>query len=311
MIQLQRFFYWTEFLTFCFLLNKIFHKNVSLLLPDMQPKPGLTCHNIYKLVIYFFKLIQLKQAGHLFQTYTNFIMRHFMPFIIVFLLTACTKENAQDSQIHLLKTTVNGKTHENFEYNNNGQLKKEDSYNFCTVPSDEFIYVYKNNQLDSIKSVVRSIYSSSTAICNPQSGIHSYSAFEYDNLGRISKIKKENSTIEYSYNSVGQIEKQTMNGGGTNQYVSTFKYDDSGNLVEATDSQRNITQYEFDNKINPYFLMKRSPDVLIAFYISPNNVVKIKNPGIAAIEIRYEYNVSKMPVKMFDPNGLSYLYIYN
>lgn len=56
-----------------------------------------------------------------------------------------------------------------------------------------------------------------------------------------------------------------MNGGGTNQYNSTFKYDASGNLVETTDSQGNITQYEFDNKINPYFLMKRSPDVLITF----------------------------------------------
>ncbi len=57
--------------------------------------------------------------------------------------------------------------------------------------------------------------------------------------------------------------------------------------------------------------MKRSPDVLITFYVSPNNVVKIKNLGSAAIEVKYEYNELKMPTKMLDSNGLNYLYVYN
>jgi YD repeat-containing protein len=238
-------------------------------------------------------------------------MKHFIPLIIVLLFTACTKENDKDTQIHLRKITVNGKPHENFEYNNYGQLKKDDSYGICTVPSDEFTYVYKNKQLDSVKGIMRGLYSSTSAICNPLSGIHSYAAFEYDNVGRISKIKRENSTIEYAYNSNGQVEKQTVNGGGTNLYVSTFNYDSKGNLVETTNSQGDITRYEFDDKINPYFLMKRRPDALIAFYVSPNNVVKIKNPGSAVIEIKYEYNLSNMPTKMFDPNGLIYTFIYN
>jgi len=207
-------------------------------------------------------------------------MKHGIPFFFIFLSIACTREIDQDSQIHLRKITVNGKTNENFEYNTNGQLKKDDNYGICTLPFDEFSYVYINNQLDSIKSVIRGHYSSSTAICNPQSGVHSFAAFEYNNVGRINKIKKENSTIEYAYNAVGQ---QTVNGGSTNGYVSTFKYDARGNLGEIADSQGNITKYEFDDKINPNFLMKRSPDALIAFYVSPNNVVKIKNPGSAAV----------------------------
>jgi len=226
-------------------------------------------------------------------------------------LFACTKENEQESQLRLRKITVNGKTHENFEYTDNGQLKKDDSYGFCTVPSDEFTYVYKNKRLDSIKSILRGLYSSSAAVCNPLMGFHSYAAFEYDNQGRINKIKKENSTTEYAYNSSAQVEKQTINGGGANLYVSTFKYDIKGNLIETTDGQGNITHYEFDDKKNPYFLMKRKPDVLIAFYVSPNNVVKIIPSGGAAVEIRYEYNLLDLPAKMFDPNGLTYTFVYN
>lgn len=238
-------------------------------------------------------------------------MKYLIPLFTTLLFSSCTKESGQDSQLRLRAITVSGKIHESFEYNVNGQLMKDDRYNFCTVPSDEDTYLYKNKRLDSIKSVIRSIYSSTSAICNPQSGILSYSAFEYDNLGRINTIKKENSTIEYAYNSSAQVEKQTINGGGTNLYMSTYKYDTNGNLIETTDGQGNITQYEFDDKKNPYFLMKRKPDVLIAFYVSPNNVVKIIPTSGAAVEIRYEYNLLDSPAKMFDPNGLTYTFVYN
>ena len=206
---------------------------------------------------------------------------------------------------------MNGKIQENFEYNNDGQLIKDDSYNFCNVPSDEVIYMYKNKQLDSVKSVTRSLYSSSTANCNPLLGEHSYSVFEYNSSGKIIKIKKKSTTMDNVYNSSGQVEKQTVNSGGANLFVSTYKYDTRGNLIEATDGQGDITQYEFDNKINPYFLMKRRPDILIAFYVSPNNVIKIKTAGSAALEINYEYNLLNLPTKMLDPNGLTYTFVYN
>lgn len=238
-------------------------------------------------------------------------MRKFSILLILSLtIVACSKQSNQDSQLQLRRITVNGNIHENFEYNDDGQLKKDESYYSCTVPSDECTYVYKNKRLDSVKLVNRGIYSSSIAQCDPQSGIRTYSTFEYDNAGRIYKIRKENSTIEYTYNSVGRVDMQTTSGGGTNLHISTFKYDARGNLVE-TNIQGVITYYEFDNKKNPYFLMKRRPDVLISFFVSPNNVVKIKNPGGTAVVIGYEYNLRDMPTKMFDPNGLTYSFTYD
>ena len=239
-------------------------------------------------------------------------MKNFISLLIITVtIFACTKESSHDNATQLKSVTMNGKIQENFEYNNDGQLIKDDAYHLCNVPSDEVTYMYKNKQLDSVKSVTRSLYSSSTAICNPLLGEHSYSVFEYNISGKIIKIKKENTTIDNVYNSNGQVEKQTVNGGGANLYVSTYMYDTRGNLVEATDGQGGITQYEFDNKINPYFLMKRRPDNLIAFYVSPNNVIKIKTAGSAALEIKYEYNLLNLPTKMLDPNGLTYTFVYN
>lgn len=236
-------------------------------------------------------------------------MKHIVILLLVTItIFSCTKESGTNETL-LSKITVNGKVNERFVYNNSGQLIKDEFYSFCSTPTDEHFYSYRNSRVDSVNSVIRSIYSSTAAHCDPSAGLHQYAAFEYDNDGRISKVKRENSTTTYAYNAKGQIEQQVLNGGGSN-YISTYKYDNSGNLVEVTDGQGNIMQYEFDNKLNPYFFMKRNPEIITAFYISPNNVVKVKSPGNPGVEIRYEYNLQRLPVKMFDSNGQTYEYVY-
>ena len=239
-------------------------------------------------------------------------MKSLIPFtfICLALFIGCKKETTNNGGALLRQVTVDGKLQESFEYNSENQLIKDYSYFMgCTSPTDELFYMYKNKQLDSLKSVIRSLYSSTSPICNPLAGIRYYSAFEYDTQGRINKIIKDNSVISLFYNTRGLVEKQTISGGGTNLYISTYKYDTRGNLTEVTDGQGNITRYEFDTKINPYYLIKRHPDIITAFIVSPNNVVRVNYASGNQI-IKYEYNSQGLPDKMFDPNGLTYVFVY-
>ncbi len=195
-------------------------------------------------------------------------MKKFIFPLTIFILLGCKKETPASNML-LKEVTVNGKVIENFTYNGNYQLVKDNYFGNCSIPYDEIFFIYKNNQLDSLKTVTRSLYSGISEMCNPLSGIHTYAAFEYDNQGRIIKIKKENSLVTNIYNSRGLIEKQILIGSGANIYESTFTYDTRGNLIEMTDGQGRVTSYQYDSKTNPYYLMKRHPDIITAFIVSP------------------------------------------
>lgn len=239
-------------------------------------------------------------------------MKKMIAFLVIVptFFIGCKKDSNGPNTL-LRRVTESGKVNESFEYNNNNQLIKEKYYGFCaTNPIDEHSYIYTNNKLDTLRSVIRSIYSSITAICNPLMGLHSYTVFGYDSQGRINTIKTANSSTTLFYNAQGLVEKRIINSGGPNNYISTYKYDTRGNQVEYTDGQGYTTLYEFDNKINPYFLIKRHPDISTAFDASPNNVTRISWTG-GSSTIRYEYNSSGLPTRMFDSNGGTYEFEYN
>ena len=229
---------------------------------------------------------------------------------VIFFSIGCNKEDGQNnSKVLLSRIMVNDKVYQSFEYNNMGQLVKEKFYGTCEQnPADEYMYLYKGSKIDTLRSVIRSIYSSTSAICNPAMGVQYLAVFEYDNQGRINKIIKGNNTTSFIYNTQGFIEKQIISGGGNN-YVSTYKYDAKGNLTEQTDGQGNVTGYEYDSKRNPYYLIRQHPDIITAFVVSQNNVVKINFQGGSHI-IKYEYNALNLPVKMFDSNGSTYQFVY-
>ena len=238
-------------------------------------------------------------------------MKNFIAILfIIFFNIGCNKEDGQNnSNVLLSRIMENGKVYQSFEYNNIGQLVKEKFYGMCEQnPSDEYMYLYKGSKVDTLRSVIRSIYSSTSAICNPAIGVQYLAVFEYDNQGRMSKIIKGNNTTSFIYNAQGFIEKQVISGGGNN-YISTYKYDTKGNLTEQTDGQGNVTGYEYDNKRNPYYLIRQHPDIITAFVVSQNNVVKINYAGGSHI-IKYEYNGLNLPVKMFDSNGSTYQFVY-
>jgi YD repeat-containing protein len=229
-------------------------------------------------------------------------------FIIIFF--GCSKnaaDNAKSARLQFVKAA--GKIHQSFEYNSDNVLVKEAWFSHCeNNPADEFFYIYNGIRLDTVKSTIRSLYSSTDLICDPTKGLHSYSAVEYDNQARISRITHENGTvITFQYNTQGFIEKRTTAGGGT-AYTSTYARDGRGNIISETDTQGNTTRYQYDNKINPYYRIKKQTDIITAFNNSPNNVVRVESAGNIH-EIRYEYNRADLPVKMVD-NGMAYEFEY-
>lgn len=233
-------------------------------------------------------------------------------FVSVFLFFGCKKNAADEGNGNRLQAiTSGGKIYERFQYNENGLLVKEEWFSGCeTTPMNEFIYVYNGTRPDTIKTVMRSLYSSTSALCDPAMGIKSYTRLEYDNGGRLIKETRANgSNSTYYYNVQGFVEKAVVNDGGNNNYTHTYKRDAAGNIIELRYAQGDVMQYEYDNKINPYYEIKKYTGNITAFNNSPNNVVKIKHAN-GSSEIRYEYNSQGLPVKMID-NGADYLFVYH
>jgi hypothetical protein len=234
-----------------------------------------------------------------------------MPKIICFLLLIAflgCKKDKDGSGLRLKAITANNATTQTFEYQN-GLLTKENHYMFCSVPSDEHVYVYQDSRLVKIQSTIRSYYSSTTAICDPAAGQHMEDQYEYDILGRLSRINRQASYTLFTYNSRDLVEKvELFNTAGTLVNSGTYVYDLRGNLVKETDFQGMETLYEYDNKMNPFYLMKQKPGWISAFNTSPNNVIRGTNAwGGFVRNIKTYWNDLPLTV---EENGVEYTYVY-
>jgi hypothetical protein len=236
--------------------------------------------------------------------------------LLAFSLLMSCKENSIDQILtdgnRLIEIKYNGKTNATFEYQNN-KLIKENHYSFCDNPSDEFFYEYQGEQLSQVKTIMRGIYSNSSKICDPSSeGLRSTDMLEYEN-NRIIRITRTLSTASIStflYNSNGRVEKHVSSDKSGKIYAeTTYKYDFRGNLIEEN-GQYGKTIYEYDNKMNPYYLIKSRVHSISAFSTSPNNVIKAT--GFSNFERKItEYNDKDLPIKVIENNGnlmLEYIY---
>ncbi|RFS17816.1 RHS repeat domain-containing protein [Emticicia sp. C21] len=238
--------------------------------------------------------------------------------LLIALGLGCKKEAADpqtpSSGKKLVSITVNGKVNHSFQYDKN-LLIKENYFGFCeTNPTDEFNYEYKNAKLSGLKTTLRSMYSSSSASCDPAAGLKGEEIFEYNTQGKIVKATRNNggfssfnTTTEYVYNAKGFVEKQIILG-GTNSLVTTFEYDATGNLIKQTDPDGQVTNYEYDNKINPYYLMNQRPAWISPFNKSPNNVIKASNRYI--FKRTFKYDEEGYPTEVSEDNGFTYKYNY-
>lgn len=229
-------------------------------------------------------------------------------FIFLILAIAACKKDSQGPAPgdKIFRVTVDGKISVSFEYDEKNRLVKESNYGFCTSnPQDEFFYSYKDNRLSKINSVIRGLYSSLAALCDPSSGLRTEEIFSYDNAGRISKVTRENSVSEYIYNRRGFLEKKIIVGTIRSlEYV--YVHDFKGNVIKEIDPEGNITEYEYDAAPNPFYLHK--PGVTTPFSMSPNNIIAGK--GRVKFVRKFKYNRNNIPVEVLEDNGLTYIYHY-
>lgn len=235
-------------------------------------------------------------------------MRSLFFWAMIVCLASCSKESALNGN-RLTHISSNGRVNQSFEYNTAGKLVKENYYYICDHPADEFTYTYGSAGIQKVESVIRGIYSSTTAICDRAAGLHSIVTYEYDDQQRIKKVVGENSSASFTYNTEGLVARVDYTATGSASFYSTYQYDSRKNLVETFSSDgRGTTRYEFDNKQNPLYQVKSRPDVITAFNSSPHNVVKIIS-GSQQYSIQYNYNLAGYPVEMSD-NGSTYTYHY-
>lgn len=224
----------------------------------------------------------------------------------------CKKESAdpQTSGISgkkIISLTVSNKPSITFEFDKD-LLVKENAYTFCeTNPTDEFTYEYANGRISKLKTTLRSMYSSTTALCNPASGMKSEETFEYNGKGQLSRIVRVNTTTEFIYNTEGRVEQQIDKSDGKN-ITTRFEYDTRGNITKVTNGDREVTVYEYDNKINPYYLIRQRPQWISAFNKSPNNVIKAT--GRYSFQRIFKYDTEGYPTEVLEDNGLTYKYNY-
>jgi len=233
-------------------------------------------------------------------------------FILLFLpFFSCNKDTAGINGPQLKEIRTANGIHQSFEYNN-GLLTKENSYyGMCSTPVDEFVYLYQGGKLDKLETTMRSLYSSSMALCNPAAGIKSTEQYEYDSQGRISKATRQSSYTIFEYDANGHAIKQTLyDPAGTTSKTATFKYDSRGNVIEENDYQGNSWQYEYDNNSNPFYNMKKTQGWISAFSTSPNNIIKATRNGAPGFERKILSYQGGLPRIVLD-NGVEYTYIYH
>lgn len=238
-------------------------------------------------------------------------MKRFLYIFLLIPVFSCNKDAITAHNGPLLKEirTANG-INESFEYSNGFLSKENHYYNMCSTPVDEYTYSYQAGKLDKLEITVRSLYSSTMTMCNPASGIRSAEQYEYDNQGRLNKVTRQSSYTIFEYDANGFAIKQTLYlPNGTLSKTATYKYDIRGNIVEEVDYQGNTLHYEYDNKLNPFYLLKQKPGWISVFNTSPNNVIKATGltGGFERKILSYQANLPRIVLD----NGVEYTYVYH
>ncbi len=229
-------------------------------------------------------------------------------------LFSCEPNDTLLDPLSKLKAIKQGnKLQQVFTYEND-VLKSEKSFFVCeNNPSEEIEYVLANNKVVEEKSVSRMMFSSISAHCDPKSGLRSNTQYEYDDKGRIFRLKREKSYTEFTYNAQNKVVKVTIFASEPKVY-GEYEYDSKGNLIKAKELDMTTT-YTYDDQRNPLFNIRQRPGLVTAYNQSPNNVLSstaTNGPdGFTNTFTRKitQYNGQGFPLKI-EEDGQVYTYVY-
>lgn len=184
---------------------------------------------------------------------------------------------------------------------------------------------YWDERIVSSNSAVLEEAMQRTDWVNPEnSEMDSYFNFEYHPTGRLKKrtitrvASGELSIDTFIYNAEERIERRTSFQNNQESVYDDYFYDNTGNLIKeqrffilenGTPELQTTTEYEFDEKHNPYLAFRGL--MIPGRNTNPNNIIKEtytihSEMDVQVVEYSYEYNTLGYPVKIND--GTNYVY---
>jgi hypothetical protein len=237
----------------------------------------------------------------------------FLGLLALGILSCEPKDTLLDPFAKLQTIKQGNKLQQVFTYED-GVLKSEKSFFVCeTNPSEEIAYFYANGKVVGEKIISRLMFSSITAHCDPNLGLRSTNQYEYDDKGRLFRLKGEKSYTEFTYNAQNRVVKVTIFAPEPKVY-GEYEYDSKGNLIKAKELDMTTT-YTYDDQRNPFFNIRQRPSLITAYNQSPNNVLSSKaSNGPDGISHSFDrkitqYNEQGFPVKI-EEDGQVYTYVY-
>ena len=261
--------------------------------------------------------------------------------VYLFLITSCGKEAFLRPEFTgngtLLKgVKIGGETYYEYTSNDAGFVLEEKSkfyYSQHKYNSQNQIIqsdYYWDERIASSSSVVLEEAMQRTEWVNPENTERdTYTSFNYSRSGELQKTttfrinNDYTSSSIFTYNSKGQIKRRTFYSEDKASGYDEYYYDITGNLIkkdrynilsEGNAELQSTTEYEFDNKSNPYYSFRRL--MIPGQNTNLNNITKeiyklyFEVDGfIDPVQIKeyyYEYNREGYPVKRND--SFEYLY---
>ena len=240
-------------------------------------------------------------------------------------LVSCKKEKRdanENLQNNLIKSEVSGdKAVSQYIYNSTGRIAEIQGFDRYTR------YLYDSNgRLAKSESATNQMYSAIASsrtefMTSQNSVITSYQIFEYNQTGRLEKVKnyfkekdefKLTSTITFDYEGKNIIKKYMHNAGGAVTHFNNYEYDSRGNVVSEkyyTNFEHpapkliSETSFKHDNKNNPLKILEASG--YPGLFTNSNNIIETN-----LSKTRYEYNGKGFPVKVISDNSI-YEYRYH
>ncbi len=197
-----------------------------------------------------------------------------------------------------------------YNYNEKGELTSVDYYNDPALFSSSLEVIEASRKREEWT--------------NPDNTEKSFSTFyEYNASGQLIKSTNYLGYVIYGYDKNNRIGRQTYYHDDIISNYIDFKYDKKGNLIKRNTFQvseaggtqlTNKTQFEFDNKHNPYKALNNL--MIPGKYTNPNNIVKTTSSNyylienmeddINTIEASFEYNKYGYPITV--DGKIKYIY---
>lgn len=255
-------------------------------------------------------------------------------FLVCFSFLSCNNDdNFEEPQVEgLLKTVlIGGEVYQKFTYNKAALIEEEKSkfhyskYLYSNMDRLAKSEHYWDESIASSNSYVLEDALKRTEWVSPKNtDLDVFTTYEYDKYGELQKTitnRLQNdivSTSNYKCNSNGQIETRTWKNDFGPESFDRYYYDSVGNLIKEERfygvELQTTTEYEFDNKNNPYFSFRsllipgqntNVNNIVKETYTLHFEVDKFIQP-VQITEYSYEYNSMDYPVKRSD--GWEYKY---